>query len=791
MGGTTTISTKENRINAFPVQKSAYGIAITMGWGTGRVAVNLIWYGDFKAIPKTTTTSSGGKGGDVEQKSTTYTYRASVMMGICRGPISGVTAVYRDKDVYTDGATTALAQAGLNLALGAHEQAPWSYLTTNHPSDAVGNSQLAYLYAADYLLGGGAQLQNHSVEVEFLVRESGSPDACPADIVDDVLLDPLHGTPGFEADMVDDLDDYGTYCRAAGLLLSPVLDAQVPRHEFITELMRATNTDVYESEGKLKFRPMALEEVSNGVETWTPDLTPMYDLDESDFIADGDEAPIKSDLNRSSDAYNIVQVEFQNRARQYDIQTMPAFDSDSIHEHGERKADPEKIHSIKSEEVAAIVAQQILERKCYMREIFRFRLGWEYSRLDPTDLVTVSSSRMNLDRKLVRILEIEDDADGVLHIEAEEVLAKADAALYPKQAAGGWIPSQNVQPGDVAEPVLFNPPTTLTEGRREVWAAVAGQTEYWGGCEVWASFDGTSYQRVGEIVAPARYGEITAVFASGADPDSTNHMLVDLSISRGELLPASQTDADHDVTLCLVGSELVSYRDAVMTDDYEYDLDYLRRGRFGTTPAAHGIGSKFVRLDENVFKLRYLSSQSGAEISLKFLSFNIYGKETQRLADVDPYTVTPTEVAAVADPNFTITLAHTTVSGTNGATWPAIRADWVEITDPECTGVLMEYRVVGESDTYFESTSINPHSSATQFISTTQSILGGQQYEARATKLYSPARTPSYSAWVQATGTTIETQVTTPPDPPTTPTGGVIPDTSDPFVPFNTDTIVV
>jgi len=679
MGGKATIANEGTRINAFQVQRSSYGVPLpVLLGGTNRIAANLLWYGDFKAIATTTRTSSGGKGGGVKQSNTTYSYKASLVMGICEGPIAAIVAVMRDKSTFTDGATTAMQQAGLSLGTGAQGQAVWPYLTTNHPAEAIGYSRTAIAYAADYELTSGAGLQNHTFEVESLTKEDDKPDANPRDCIVNFLTDPFTGVPGWTSDLLDDLDDFATYCRAAGIFFSPLLDQQRQASETLKELAEAANCAPVWSEGKLKIRPFGTQPVTGNGETWTPDLTPVYDLTNRDFLVnDDDDDPMYSDLKRRSDAYNFVQVEFLNRVRQYAVETMPAFDQAAIEAFSERKENPVSLHCICDPGVAAIVAQLRLQRICYVRETFNFRLPWTFSLLEPSDLVTLTETRMGIDRKLVRIVSIDEDDDGDFEVEAEEVLVGvADAALYGSQVPSGYIGDYDALPGDVTDPVLFTPPSTLTEGRLEMWSAVTGLDPNWGGCEMWVSLDGDSYQRVGAITAGARYGVATTALASAASPDETNTLGVDLAASNGELLPATQAEADAAVTLFYLGGELLAYRDADLTGAAEYDLSYLLRGLNGSTIGAHGIGADFVRLDQAVFRYAFLPEQVGETVYVKFRSFNVFGRALQELEDLDPYTSVLTTPGALPDKVAGIIRTNPTTETTISLSWTAAaRAD--------------------------------------------------------------------------------------------------------------------
>lgn len=173
-------------LTGLQVQTSAYGKVIPIVYGTTRIAPNLIWYGDFVATPHNSGSSGGGgkggggggggKGGG--GGSTTYTYAAAVALGLCEGPINGIGTVWASQT------ETSLGALGLGLIAGAYAQAPWSYLSSVHPGEALGYSGTAYAAGAGYQLDSSAQLPNHNFEVAgFLAGTApGMPDADPTQV---------------------------------------------------------------------------------------------------------------------------------------------------------------------------------------------------------------------------------------------------------------------------------------------------------------------------------------------------------------------------------------------------------------------------------------------------------------------------------------------------------------------------------------------------------------------------------------------------------------------------------
>jgi hypothetical protein len=656
----------EQRYAGIQVQTSLLGEPIVIGWGRARVSCNLADYVAFTSTPQ----QQGGKGGG---GITSYAYSASIIMVLCEGPISGVRTVYKDSSVFTDGATTALAQAGLSLATGTLTQSPWGYMASLYPDHALAYSTLAYVYAQDYALGGGAQLSNHGFEVDFSIQFGPDGDAVPADIATDFLTNASYGVTGWKSGLIGSWTDWSNYSKAANLLLSPVLDSSSAGADFLKRLADQSNTDLVWSEGVLKARPRGDTAITGNSVTWTPDLTPVYDLTEDDFLGE-----VQLEIVNQADAKNYVQIEWLDRANQYQPAVAVAQDLDDIITYGLRKGDIVQMHDICDKDVAQIAVQLLLQQGLYIRDRFVFHLPEDFVLLEPGDYVTLTTTvdGMKLDRRLVRIEEITESENGESEYVAREVPGQtATAALYATHQSAGVQPDVDVAPGSVTSPVLFIPPAGLLNIDGEAWIAAASTSSTWGGCQVWVSADGTSYEQVGTITAPARYGTLTAALPLAADPDNTNTLAVDLTNSRGTLASATAAEMNAGATLALVDNELVAYQTATLTAANKYDLAPLRRALFGTASAAHSIGGRFVRLDDAVFRFSYKSLNVGNTIYVKLPSFNLYGRAIEDLAGSTAYTVSLTALP---------TLAATTVrspTGTVTGSYSVTASDYLILAD--------------------------------------------------------------------------------------------------------------
>ena len=655
--------------NGLRIQTSAYGMVIPVVFGTTRITGNLIWYGDFTAIPHyKETESSGGKGGGgSDEYISDYTYTCTFMMALCEGEIITIGKIWSGKSLIASFETS-----GFYLYKGSAVQVPFWHVAARYPAQSLAYPRLAYIAVPNYNLGSSGSLPNLSFETHGFSIVPGLDDANPAYIIADIIVNGIFGL-GLSSALID-VDDYYYYCLAANLLLSPAFTSQKGVFEHVQDLLLCTNSEAVWHDGSvLKIVPYGDEIITGNGVTWTPDVTPLYDLDDNDFIGDGSEDPIRVTRKTRSDAYNVQQVEFWDRANSYNVNTVKAHDQAAVDMYGLRPASTWQCHHITQLSIAQKVAQLLLQRSVNVCNTYEFTLGWKYSLLEPMDIVTLTDAALGMDKYPVRITEIEEQEDYSWKITAEDFYPGIGTAeAYGVQGSSGYQPDRSVLPGDINTPVIFPAPGILTLTGYELWMAISGG-ENWGGCNIYASTDDMTYSYVGQVVGPARYGSLSADLPAGTDPDTTNKCSVDLTTSKGMMLSGTEGDCDNLVTLCLVGTELISYQTATLTDAYKYDLeDRLRRGVYNTEISSHNIDEPFVRLDSRLFKYPFNPALIGQTIYLKFASFNIYGQSLQSLADVDAYPFTLT--TALGYPGSVSSLVVTQPSLVNFS-WQAVAGD--------------------------------------------------------------------------------------------------------------------
>lgn len=537
-------------------------------------------------------------------------------------------------------ANSVLGQLGLNLATGTLGQPVWAHLSTNHPSEAIGYSGLAYLYAPAYSLNDSAQVENHNFEVSTPSEFSSSiPDADMARVVQEFLTDGLHGAL-WPAAYLASLADYSDYCVSHGLFMSPELTEQRSAADVLKNWLTLTNSNVVWSGRQLKVVPLGDEARTANGATYTPDTTPVYDLTVDDFVTEGERPRIKIKPRANEDAFNHIRVEFKNRASGYALEIATAKDQAHIELYGERVMDVIQAHECKTAAVAGFVAQMALQRQMAVWNDYTFTVGWMKGLLEPLDLLTLTDEQLYLDRTPVRITKVSEAGSDAFEIEAEDApIGMASAPLYGMQAGSGFMPDYNAAPGAALTPVIFEAPGALTVNGLEVWVAATGTGANWGGCRVWVSLDGSNYREIAVLVGGSRYGTLSAnIGASGSVP---------VLLNKGQLLAGSSADAAALNTLCFIKGatqEFIAYETATLTGALAYTLGGgMARGAYGTAAAAHTSGDAFVRIDDAVARSGPIDlGYVGKTIHVKLTSFNVYGGAEEALAGATDYTYTIT-----------------------------------------------------------------------------------------------------------------------------------------------------
>src|SRR5215204_3621382 len=424
------------QLNSLRYNTSQSGSPVFIAYGTCRVSVNVIELWGFSG------SSGGGEGGkglggSAGKKGSNQHYSVNVAFGLCQGPVSFAGAVHGiggNNRIWSNGGLAAgLGNVGLNGYAGSDGQAPDPVFASADPNAPVlGYSGTCYVTGTPMQLGSAPALPNIQFEVTGFEAGTAGPDfpddARPDQIVIDLLTNPRYGAgfPAANLDGAGSLADWGAYCQAAGLAMSLLLDRQQPCARWIEEIAQLTVAAVVWSGSLLEIIPYGDQPLSANGASWTPNLTWQYSLGDDDFLGFGASGHDGSDpvlLTRADPAQmpNWLAIEYMDSAGSYNQQVLPVWDQGLIDQYGIRNEPSHQAHEFTNPISAAIAAQLQLQRQAYVRNTYKFKLGWRYSLLEPMDIVLLTDPTLGLQAAPVRITEIDEDDNGELTVTAEEI----------------------------------------------------------------------------------------------------------------------------------------------------------------------------------------------------------------------------------------------------------------------------------------------------------------------------------------------------------------------------------
>jgi hypothetical protein len=463
--------------NALRYNTSQIGSVLPMCFGTVRQAINLIALGNYMGpgggkkgkgvgplpIAGTNTVQSGkGGGGKGKGSKKSQDFSVDLAVALCQGPITfnENNLVFANSSVEAFSATASGAGKGssgnqLNFYIGSDGQG------ITHPVGAsnVNYSGTCVVTATPMDLGPSPAIPNLSFEINALEYDTGGPDfpldANPANVVTAFLTDPRYGA-GFPAANLDSLVDgpFGGYCQTFGLLISVSLDGQQRAAQWLDGLASLLNTAIVCSGELLKFIPYGDTQFENNGAAFNPNLVPVYALTDHDFLpwhphqdgADpelGQDDPILVTRTNPADAFNWYSIEYLDRANFYNSTILAVYDQGMIDQYGLRIGNSLPGKCFASAGSAQVSAQLLLQRTLYIRNTYKFQIGWDKALLEPMDIVLLTGSAGDsyLVDEAVRVLSIEENDNGDLTVEAEEVVTGHQAH-----------PPTNVGPDNPAPP---------------------------------------------------------------------------------------------------------------------------------------------------------------------------------------------------------------------------------------------------------------------------------------------------------------------------------------------------
>jgi hypothetical protein len=327
------------------------------------------------------------------------------------------------------GVAYGLDNVGLNGYAGNDGQTADPVFQSSDPNTPViGYSGTCYVTGTPLHLGSSPALPNLSFEVTGIAAGTAGPnlggDARPDQIVTDLLTNLRYGAgfPAANLDTAGAIADWGNYCQAAQLGMSLLLDRHQPCARWLEEIAELTVSAVLWSGSLLKIIPYGDGALAANGASWSPNLTWQYSLDDSDFLDFGHGSdPVMLLRKDPAQITNWLSLEYLDSGNHYNLQIYPVWDQGQIDRYGLRSEPAVQGHPFTNPTSAGVAAQLLLQRRAYIRNTYKFKLGFRHSLLEPMDIVLLTDAKLGLNGAAVRIIQIDEDDNGELTLTAEEI----------------------------------------------------------------------------------------------------------------------------------------------------------------------------------------------------------------------------------------------------------------------------------------------------------------------------------------------------------------------------------
>jgi hypothetical protein len=346
-----------------------------------------------------------------------------------------------------------------------------------------------------------------------------------------------------------------------------------------------------------------------------------------------------------------------------------------------------------SDDEAAQIAAVNLYAAWSNRNRVKFKTGIEYTKYEPTDIVTVEKGNT---AHTLRIVKKDEGGNGLIEWEA----VSEDSAAYSQDITGAAalsMPTQTIQmPVYTRLEMLDVPLLRDVDDDPGCYYAACGLRTGWQGMVLYRSVDdGASWTEINALTGESPIGNTSNALGNyygGHTVDELNSVTVYLANSDLTLSGTTLTNLLSGTNACLIGDEVCAFRDATLNPDGSYTISGLLRGLRGTEWAmsTHAAGDRFVLF--GLTTTRRLSLDS-SEIDLARdyagVSFNTTLAQTAKQEFTNtgvglmPYA--PVHVGRGIEPDGDIVLQWVRRARTGGE-W----RDYVDASQPEAT---LEYEI--------------------------------------------------------------------------------------------------
>lgn len=637
----TRTTTRAEKINSIQATTCEFGTPVPYVFGRCCLSPNLINYQDFTTKEKRTTVKAG------KSKSTQidYMYYAYLELALGNSPIDDSWRTDKIMNIWVGDTkynsiselnnTNGAVGAGLNIII--NNSSPTNYMSTKHPNIAVGYPNLCYLYGNVYLGTNNASIPSYKVEIQSERCREHVLDYLTTDFDSNIaeVIVYLMQECGIPKEKID-AQSAIYYCYARGLTIatpSGKFSNQTTAQNIIKELLDLAGLYCFCSADKIKIIPKDDRKyaIPGTYGYWEPDNTVQFSINADDIIPQNDGTLINFKIKDSAEIYNQFIITFTNRANNYETESVSYEYVQDIQTNGIKSTtiDASWIHTL---EKAVKIAELHAYFNNHFNKEYTFKLWQKYYMLEPGDCIEVSDNIVGINNQFCMIKSVDEDSNGIITVVAEPRNFIADTTSINVETVDYNLQNYNINPSNTKEPFFITPPAELTTNASgvEVWLAIQGTDNTWGGCDVYISDSDSSYNLHGVQSVNSNIGYLTA---------ECNETETELQVQFTNINAVDLSYINTYQSLFLDG-EFIQFNEVELIGNNQYKLKNCIRGSYNSTPAYHYSNAKFALLDSNIYVIQLTQNYLNKNMFVKLPSFNVFQKNNQEISDVNYYTYT-------------------------------------------------------------------------------------------------------------------------------------------------------
>lgn len=373
-----------------------------------------------------------------------------------------------------------------------------------------------------------------------------------------------------------------------------LVDSRSSVRGLIELLQKAYQFDALESDGRIIFKN-------------TKDHTILH-IPHEDFIC-APKQPILS-IRRAQEVElpQKVDVNYVDISKNYQISNQHSMRNSTL----SRQKESLDLPLVLSQGNARLIAESYLHSMWTGRTSYSFSLSTKYINLAPGDVISTDYEGRTHE---IKIVSIQFGKNNVLKIEGVsykkfhktqndvEVLKKATEFSVMSDTTVEILDLPHIRDYDLEKGYVWLAGKNMTEGETK-------------GATVFASLTkGSGYKMIADVSKLSTYGKIVSF-----QEEETDKIIVNLE--NGELISIGDDAFDNGGNLCLIGNEIIQFKNARLIDDHQYELKHLRRGISSTESHMNGheSGDRFIMLDDNLVFLELPSQYVGKTVYIKSVS---------------------------------------------------------------------------------------------------------------------------------------------------------------------------